>query len=197
MIFKSILKVVILLSLLYTPLFSEAKNSPELKPDVYYAGWSSLLPGLGQVKKDRLYSGIFFFSLFAASAINWQKKLQEFNQAENDYKSKIVFINLISISSPQSSSSANISSGLFSYILLGQQAFRPYQIASDHSNLALSYVVAIYFVQIMHAFFCSPGDSFQVKNESKQSYLNFNISPTRNQFGQTGTNVDLSYTWRF
>lgn len=151
MFFKSILKVVILLSLLSMPLFSEEKNTPELRSNTYYAAWSGLLPGFGQWKKDRMYSGIFFFSLFAASAINWQMRMEAFHQTENSYRRQIVLVNSYSTASMQSGSSSSAAS-LGTSIILGQQAFRPYQIASDYSNQALSYMAIIYVVQILHAF---------------------------------------------
>lgn len=195
----------ILLFLNYS-LFSQEREISDpvivekLKPNYVYAGYSALLPGLGQVKKDRLFTGIFFFSVFGASLYNYKVNLEKFREEEKRYAQSSVGLNFLNLYSTTSLVSGNNSQNYLFSSVLASKSFARYDEAGRNANQAVLYIVAIYLIQIGHAFFCSPGSSFEKPLEAKtleSSNFNFSIYPNRNQFGQIGTNLDINYTWRF
>jgi hypothetical protein len=178
----------------------EPQDPPKLKSNFVYAGYSALLPGLGQAKKDRLFTGLFFFSAFGASLYNYKVNLDRFHEAEKGYKESTQALSILNSASSLSQSGSTYYAYFLISSSLANQSFAWYTKAERDANQAVLYAVGIYLIQIGHAFFCSPGSSFDKPVESKSlesSRFNFNLYPTRNQFGQTGTNVDVNYTWRF
>ncbi len=179
---------------------TEAQDPPKLKSNFVYAGYSALLPGLGQVKKDRLFTGLFFFSAFGASLYNYKVNWDNFREAEKAYRENTQALSILNSASSLSQSGSAYFSNLLITSTMANQSFARYAEAERNTNQAVLYAVGIYLIQIGHAFFCSPGSSFDKPVESKSlesSSFNLNLYPTRNQFGQTGTNVDVNYTWRF
>ncbi len=177
-----------------------APEPPQLKSNFVYAGYSALLPGLGQVKKDRLFTGLFFFSAFGASLYNYKLNLDRFHEAEKAYRSGSMLYNISNVSFFSFGGAGFYTQYILYNSYMANQSFARYNEAERNTNQAALYAVAIYFIQIGHAFFCSPGSSFDKPVDSKSlesSSFNFNLYPTRNQFGQAGTNVDVNYTWRF
>lgn len=192
-----------LLHLVHSALLSqevEKQESPKLKSDFVYAGYSAILPGLGQIKKDRLYTGIFFFSAFAAGVYNYKLNYDRFQEAEKVYQS-------VSLQSNLSNASLSAFGGGNSYQFIflinsmnANQAFARYADAERNTNQAALFAVAIYLFQIGHAYFCSPGNVFDKPTDVKSpdsSSFNLNLYSTKNQFGQSGSNIDLTYSWRF
>ncbi len=191
-----------LLHLVHSALLSqevEKQESPKLKSDLVYAGYSAILPGLGQIKKDRLYTGIFFFSAFAAGVYNYKLNYDRFQEAEKAYRqgtSTMSLYNNLLIS-------GNFESYTNLYIINSYNAskgFAVYKEAESKTNQAGLFALSIYLFQIGHAYFCSPGNVFDKPTDVKSpdsSSFNLNLYPTKNQFGQSGTNVDVTYSWRF
>lgn len=178
----------------------EPQDPPKLKSNFVYAGYSALLPGLGQVKKDRLFTGLFFFSAFGASLYNYKVNFDRFREAEKAYIESTKELSILNSASSLSQSGSSSISNFLITSTMANLSFARYAYAERNTNQAVLYAVGIYLIQIGHAFFCSPGSSFDKPVESKSlesSSFNFNLYPTRNQFGQTGTNVDVNYTWRF
>jgi hypothetical protein len=206
MIRKRIFASLLILLAFQLSVFPQEDETPKLeeprllKSNFVYAGYSTLLPGLGQIKKDRLFTGIFFFSAFAASAYNYNLNLIRFRETEREYLQTSRWNLLLSNSSYATVGFSGFFSVSFFSSYQTNQAYIQYKEAESKTNEAAIYMAIIYFFQIGHAFFCSPGSSFEKPSESKnleQSSFNFNFYPTRNQFGQTGTNFDLNYIWRF
>jgi hypothetical protein len=196
------LKITILILLINSTLLSQDVEKPEppkLKSDFVYAGYSAILPGLGQIKKDRLYTGIFFFSAFAASVYNYKLNYDRFQEAEKAYRQATTTMSLYN----NVFLSGNFGSYTSIYLINAynaNQVFAVYKDAESKTNQAALFAVAIYLFQIGHAYFCSPGNVFDKPTEVKSpdsSSFNLNLYPTKNQFGQSGTNVDVTYTWRF
>lgn len=196
------LKITILILLINSTLLSQDAEKPEppkLKSDFVYAGYSAILPGLGQIKKDRLYTGIFFFSAFAASVYNYKLNYDRFQEAEKAYRQATTTMSLYN----NVFLSGNFGSYTSIYLINAynaNQVFAVYKDAESKTNQAALFAVAIYLFQIGHAYFCSPGNVFDKPTEVKSpdsSSFNLNLYPTKNQFGQSGTNVDVTYTWRF
>ncbi len=178
----------------------EPQDPPKLKSNFVYAGYSALLPGLGQVKKDRLFTGLFFFSAFGASLYNYKVNFDRFLEEEKRYGSTMIILSPAALNIISSTYNISTFGSFLVTSSLANQSFARYAEAERNTNQAVLYAVGIYLIQIGHAFFCSPGSSFDKPVESKSlesSSFNFNLYPTRNQFGQTGTNVDVNYTWRF
>ena len=196
------LKITILILLINSTLLSQDVEKPEppkLKSDFVYAGYSAILPGLGQIKKDRLYTGIFFFSAFAASVYNYKLNYDRFQEAEKAYRQTTTTMSLYN----NVFLSGNFGSYTSIYLINAynaNQVFAVYKDAESKTNQAALFAVAIYLFQIGHAYFCSPGNVFDKPTDVKSpdsSSFNLNLYPTKNQFGQSGTNVDVTYTWRF
>jgi hypothetical protein len=196
------LKITILILLINSTLLSQDVEKPEppkLKSDFVYAGYSAILPGLGQIKKDRLYTGIFFFSAFAASVYNFKLNYDSFQEAEKAYRQATTTMSLYN----NVFLSGNFGSYTSIYLINAynaNQVFAVYKDAESKTNQAALFAVAIYLFQIGHAYFCSPGNVFDKPTEVKSpdsSSFNLNLYPTKNQFGQSGTNVDVTYSWRF
>jgi|JI9StandDraft_1071089.scaffolds.fasta_scaffold00333_17 hypothetical protein len=196
------LKITILILLINSTLLSQDAEKPEppkLKSDFVYAGYSAILPGLGQIKKDRLYTGIFFFSAFAASVYNYKLNYDRFQEAEKAYRQATTTMSLYN----NVFLSGNFGSYTSIYLINAynaNQVFAVYKDAESKTNQAALFAVAIYLFQIGHAYFCSPGNVFDKPTEVKSpdsSSFNLNLYPTKNQFGQSGTNVDVTYSWRF
>lgn len=196
------LKITILILLINSTLLSQDAEKPEppkLKSDFVYAGYSAILPGLGQIKKDRLYTGIFFFSAFAASVYNFKLNYDSFQEAEKAYRQATTTMSLYN----NVFLSGNFGSYTSIYLINAynaNQVFAVYKDAESKTNQAALFAVAIYLFQIGHAYFCSPGNVFDKPTEVKSpdsSSFNLNLYPTKNQFGQSGTNVDVTYSWRF
>lgn len=197
------LKITILILLINSTLLSQDVEKPEppkLKSDFVYAGYSAILPGLGQIKKDRLYTGIFFFSAFAASVYNYKLNYDRFQEAEKAYRQGSLLFNFSNSTYALSGSGLLFHEIILYNSVMANQAFARYADAERNTNQAALYVVAIYLFQIGHAYFCSPGNVFDKPTDVKSpdsSSFNLNLYPTKNQFGQSGTNVDVTYTWRF
>lgn len=176
-------------------LFAEEKDeTPKLRSNSLYAGYSALIPGLGQIKKDRVYTGIFILTIFGASVLNLKENWDNFNSKRSDYERNTFLIQVAMINNSDTLNSIPVA------IAVSSLYYKDYANTAVKSNNAIQYMGLIYFAQILHAYFCSPGSAFQKKVESKvsePSNFHFSFSPTRNQFGQTGMNLDINYTWRF
>ncbi|MDX1959042.1 MAG: hypothetical protein SFU98_10745 [Leptospiraceae bacterium] len=165
-----------------------ADETKQLKSDWVYAGYSSLLPGLGQWKKDRPIAGGIFLTLFLGGVYNWGVQHSKFEQARNNYEKIASYTTIYSLNSNSGSTPYLISS------IIRDQAFQPYQIKAAELNGILSLTAFIYIFQIFHAYFAKPGEEF-----SKPVSLNglqWNYYQTRS-FGEIDSNYQLNYNWRF
>jgi len=172
-----------------TPLQLE---KPVVKSNWYYAGYSALLPGLGQYKKDRQLTGLFFFSAFTLSAANWYGKYETALDARQDYQTNDFLLSAFNISLDNNASGTIVKSILYSHIA------EPYSNGVKEANTALLIIPAVYLIQIIHAYFASSGNEF-VKKESNTatSGFEFKTIPTRSIYGGGGYTFDVNYIWRF
>ncbi len=185
---------ILLLTISFSLFAEEKEEILKLRSNSIYAGYSALIPGFGQIKKDRVYTGIFIFTIFGASVWNLKQNYENFHSKSSDYRQSMV---LIQVAIPTDS---DILNSILVATVVSRLYFPDYADAAAKTNNAIQYMGLIYFTQILHAYFCSPGPAFQKNLQSKvsdPSNFHFSFSPTKNQFGQQGMNLDINYTWRF
>lgn len=165
--------------------------------DWKYLGYSVLVPGLGQFKKDRPVYGSIALGGFVLLAANLASSANAFYAAEKNYEMKSVTTAMVSGSLTQSGSISS-SQAMLMNIMMSNSAFAPYYAAKENANNAVIVLGIFYIAQAFNAFFLNPGAS-TAENPSEKSFfygLDLKISPERTAFS-TGTNMQLSYGWRF
>ncbi|HMV77828.1 MAG TPA: hypothetical protein PL048_10080 [Leptospiraceae bacterium] len=165
--------------------------------DWKYLGYSILVPGLGQFKKDRPVYGSIALGGFVLLTAHLALSADAFYAAEKNYQMKSVTAAAFTGALTQSGSISS-SQAMLMNIRMSSMAFAPYNAAKENANNAVIVLGIFYIAQAFNAFFLNPGGS-TAENPLEKSFLyglDLKVSPERTAFS-TGTNYQMSYGWRF
>lgn len=165
--------------------------------DWKYLGYSAIVPGLGQFKKDRPVYGSIALGGFVLLTANLAGAYQNFKTAEQIYQEKSIQTSAISSISLQSGM-ISTTSALLMRVVVNNRAFVPYNAAKDNANNAVMALGIFYIAQALNAFFLKPGGETAFGSDEKSFLSGFDLkmSPERSVFG-TGTNLQMSWSGRY
>ena len=165
--------------------------------DWKYLGYSAIVPGLGQFKKDRPVYGSIALGGFVLLTANLALSADAFFASEKNYQANSILTSL-AVSSTVQSGSVSSTNGLLMNVMLSQKAFAPYYAAKDNANNAVMALGIFYIAQALNAYFLKPGGETAFGSDEKSFLSGFDLkmSPERSVFG-TGTNLQMSWSGRY